>query len=515
VRFVATFAIAIATLLSSATPGWGQPPSLKGPSPLSRLSARTPKGFPTQPASNVSLTPPESVEGTWVSDDSSPMLGDPAGGMAGALACEGEYGGACGIDGAGCDGAGDGSCGPPGGPGAGAGAGPSFLGHHLVYTDLWTEVHSHRRIYVQADYMLMWAKGNQLPPLVTTSPLGTPQAEAGVLPAGPNTQILFGGERVDQDRREGGRINVGYWLIDGEFLGIEGQYFTLVPEHTHFNKTSTFSDGIGPGDIILARPFLNVDPNLVTPTQDAAIVAFPNFVLNQSEGPLDGTINIKTTSNVQSANALFRKLMWIDFTRQRRLDLLLGYRFFRVDDSVIINDSSDFLPTTGPIGPVSFASEDTFSARNRFNGGEIGLKGQSYHGPISLEFVTKVAFGNNRENVFINGTNSITVGGITTTGVGGLLAQPTNIGSYQRDVFAIVPEGDFNIRWNITRNLRGTFGYTFVYINRVQRSGEAIDTTLNPTQIGGTLVGEPRPAFGFIDTPFWVQGVTSGFEYRW
>jgi hypothetical protein len=194
----------------------------------------------------------------------------------------------------------------------------------------------------------------------------------------------------------------------------------------------------------------------------------------------------------------------------------LGYRFFRVDDSVIINDSSDFFPTSGPIGPVSFASEDTFSARNRFNGGEIGLKGQSYHGPISLEFVTKVAFGNNRENVFINGTNSITVGGITTTGVGGLLAQPTNIGSYQRDVFAIVPEGDFNLRWNITCNLRGTLGYTFVYINRVQRSGEAINTTLNPTQIGGgTLVGQPAPVFGFIDTPFWVQGATAGFEYRW
>jgi hypothetical protein len=464
------------------------------------------------------MMPPESVEGTWVSDDSGPVLGDGSSGMAGALACEGDCGGACGIDGsgcgidgAGCDGAGDGSGGPPGGAGHCA----SFLGHKLVYTDLWTEVHSHRRIYVQADYMLMWAKGNQLPPLVTTSPLGTPQAEAGVLPAGPNTQILFGGERVDQARREGGRINVGYWLIDGEFLGIEGQYFTLVPEHTRFNYTSTFSDGIGPGDIILARPFLNVDPNLVTPTQDAALVAFPNFLLNQSQGPLDGTINIKTTSNVQSANALFRKLLWIDFTRQRRLDLLLGYRFLRVDDSVIINDSSDFFPTIGPIGPVSFASEDTFSARNRFNGGEIGLKGQSYHGPISLEFVTKVAFGNNRENVFINGTNSITVGGITSTGVGGLLAQPTNIGSYQRDVFAIVPEGDFNLRWDITRNLRGTLGYTFVYINRVQRSGEAIDTTLNPTQIGGTLVGEPRPAFGFIDTPFWVQGVTSGFEYRW
>ena len=36
------------------------------------------------------------------------------------------------------------------------------------------------------------------------------------------------------------------------------------------------------------------------------------------------------------AGALWRKLIWIDFTMQRRFDLLLGYRFLRVDDSVTI-----------------------------------------------------------------------------------------------------------------------------------------------------------------------------------
>src|SRR4051812_10413850 len=113
VRFVVKLAIAIATLLGSAAQGWGQLPSLKSPGPLSRPSARTPKGIPAKPASDISWTPPESVEGTWVSDDSGPVLGDGSGGMAGALACEGDCGGACGIDGAGCgmDGAG---CGGPG-----------------------------------------------------------------------------------------------------------------------------------------------------------------------------------------------------------------------------------------------------------------------------------------------------------------------------------------------------------------------------------------------------------------
>jgi hypothetical protein len=361
----------------------------------------------------------------------------------------------------------------------------------------------------------MWAKGNQVPPLVTTSPLGTPQAQAGVLPESATTSILFGNEKVDTQRRDGARINFGYWLVDGEFWGVEGQYFALKTGSTNFHQTSIFSDGVQPGDIILARPFFNVDPNLPTPREDAALIAFPDFVLANSQGPLDGTIDVKTTSNVQSAGALLRKLIWIDFTKQCRLDLLFGYRFFRLDDSVIINDAWDFTPQSGPLGPISFRSEDIFSAKNLFNGGELGLKYQSYHGPLSIELIGKIACGNTREVVYINGSNAVTAGGTTTTGVGGLLAQPTNIGTYRRDVFAVLPEANANLRWDLTRNLRATVGYTFIYTNRVQRSGDAIDLTLNPTQIGGALIGEPRPAFGFTDTTYWVHGVSAGAEYRW
>ena len=80
----------------------------------------------------------------------------------------------------------------------------------------------------------------------------------------------------------------------------------------------------------------------------------------------------------------------------------------------------------------------------------------------------------------------------------------------------MLPEADINLRWDITCNLRGTIGYTFMYINRVQRSGDAIDLTVNPTQFnGGMLVGEARPAFFSTDTGFWAHGATAGLEYRW
>jgi hypothetical protein len=143
------------------------------------------------------------------------------------------------------------------------------------------------------------------------------------------------------------------------------------------------------------------------------------------------------------------------------------------------------------------------------------LKGQQYFGRLSIELVGKVALGQNSERVYINGSNSVTTLGTTVTGVGGLLTQPTNIGQYTRDVFAVVPEANANLRFDVLHNLRLTMGYTFIYINRVQRSGDAIDTTLNPTQIGGTLSGQPAPAFAFHDSTFWVHGVNAGFEYRW
>jgi len=514
VRFVARIAIALATLLSSAWLCWGQQPM--------PAAGGGPSAFAPRPseARQPSRTPPVELTGTWVSDEGEEAMapvqppeqigGEPfaidesmATGGADCEACGGE----------GCDNCDGGYC----DPNAGAGGHGCGLFAPLWCSDMWNEVHAHRRIYAQVDYIGLWTKGNPLPPLVTTSPLGTPQAQAGRLPESATTQILFGNGNYDDEFRNGGRLTLGYWLIDGEFLGVEGQYWALNTASTTFNANSDFSSG-DPNAIILARPFVNYDPSLVEPTNDAAIVAFPDgFQIGQgSTGTLDGSIDVRTTSNVQSAGALLRKLVWIDFTMQRRLDLLLGYRFFRVDDSVTINDSSTYIPTTGVIPEVTLTSQDQFSSRNFFNGGEIGMKYQSQHGRLGLEAIAKCAFGNNEQVTYINGYTTQTSGGSPVDYVGGLLAQPSNIGTHTRNVFAILPSADVSLRWDITCNWRATAGYTFVYINRVQRSGDAISLDLNPTQIrGGTLIGEPFPEFASTDSTWYAHGVTAGLEYRW
>lgn len=523
------YIVAVATLLSLASNAWSAGPYQVSPAVASDAEA---EGM-TQP----SLNSPKQVEGAWVSDNGGASAPGPSlnaapaprgpyqqrtgaayGGAAGLLAEE--LGPAGGGDG-GCP---DGSCGPDGcgpggcGPGCSGGyCGPfghdprDFHGHHGQLNGLWADVHAHRRIYVQGDYLSFWAKGNPLPPLVTTSPPGTPQTAAGVLPESATTSILFGNERVDLNQRNGARINVGYWLVDGEFCGIEGQYFALEQQNTNYSAFST-------GDPILARPFVDVGPSVAFPTNASALVAFPGFQTPLGgTGNLEGGINIHTTSNIQSGGALYRRLVWIDFDKQCRMDIIMGYRFFRLDDSVTINDDFTFFPTSGPQAETNFVSQDIFSAKNVFNGGEIGLKWYQYFcGRFSLELIGKCAFGNNREKMYINGSNTITSLGQSVPSVGGFLTQPSNIGNYTRDVFAVLPEFNANLRVDITRNLRATMGYTFIYMNRVQRSGDAINLNLNPTQLnGGTLVGAAEPSFAFNDTTFWVHGVNGGFEYRY
>jgi hypothetical protein len=515
VRFVARLAIAIATIASTAIPSWGQ---------IARVDA----GVATAPAASARRTAqapaaPKTLEGTWVSDDQPIETAEEFNG--GQYQTGGpEYGGPEYGDpqddgsqyGSPLD-QGDGTCDPDAVPCEDpAGAFNRHLGKHGCLgclgcpMDLWDEVHAHRRMWLQVDYLSMWAKGNNLPPLVTTSPIGTPQTQAGVLPVSATTSILYGDGRVNLDQRNGARIGFGYWLVDGEFFGIEGQYFALERGSSSFNASSNFSSG-DPNAIILARPFTNYDPIFPSPTNDSKIIAYPQFQIGNVFTDLDGSINVQTSSQIQSAAATFRRLIWIGFEQQRRLDFLFGYRFFRYDNGTVINDATTI--NAAGIIPTTFqTSQDLFGVHNQFNGGEIGLKGQNYFKLLELEWVAKVAFGNMRQSTYINGFRTTAVdGGDPTTEAGGFLTAASNMGSYRRDVFAILPEANVNLKLNITCNLRATMGYTFIYTNRVQTSGDAISLNVNPVQPNGPLV----PAFSPTDSTFWVHGVNAGMEYRW
>ena len=73
--------------------------------------------------------------------------------------------------------------------------------------------------------------------------------------------------------------------------------------------------------------------------------------------------------------------------------------------------------------------------------------------------------------------------------------QTTNIGQQTRNQFEVVPEVQVRGGYNVTSNLRLFAGYDFLYMSRVVRPGDQIDTTLN-------LTGNPA-----------ISGVGATFEW--
>gem|GEM_PF-1385114 len=371
------------------------------------------------------------------------------------------------------------------------------------YGSFWEVVHSGRRYWVETQAIGWFAKGQYLPALVTTSPTGTPQGQAGVL-GQPNTSVAFGQERVDDDVRFGGRINFGMWLIEGQFLGVVGDYYALDSQNSQFGLGSV-------GDPVLARPFYNTELGI----QDAAELAFPGFV--DATGQmlnLSGSVTVETHSQVQSAGVSLRKTMNVSFAGDYRLNLLGGYRFFRLDEGVRMSDS--VAPVGGFFVPgTTFDSFDQFDTKNEFHGGEIGLMLEMRRCRWSFEFLTRVALGNMRQTVTIDGASSIFDTMNTVVTPGGLLTQPTNIGTYVNDEFTVIPEAGAKVGLQLTDHIKASVGYNFIYVSNVARPGGQIDSGVNISQIdGGALAGSPRPAPRLGDTDFWLQGGSASLELR-
>jgi len=116
------------------------------------------------------------------------------------------------------------------------------------------------RFWLSADYLLWWTKGEQLPALLTAG--SSKDTVPGAL-GQPGTQVLFGGE-VNDEVRSGARFRGGYWFTRDQTFGMDGTFFFLGGQSTHFSDASE-------GLPMRARPFFNVNSN----KEDASPVAFP------------------------------------------------------------------------------------------------------------------------------------------------------------------------------------------------------------------------------------------------
>jgi len=353
------------------------------------------------------------------------------------------------------------------------------------------------RVWAGADYLLWQLRGDSLPPLLTASPPGTPQAQAGVLSA-PGTTVLFGGSGVNDDWRSGWQVRGGLWLDCEQKLAVEANFFLLEQVGAGFDVTSN-------GTPILSRPFFNTELG----RQDAQLVAFP--------GLLAGHVSVAEASSLLGTGAWLRCNLCCGC--RHWVDGVIGYRFLRLRDRLTITEnlvSTDPASATTPLG-TTLDVVDRFETTNQFHGVDLGLAGEVRRGALVLEWFTRLAVGGNTGDVAISGASTFTVPGLPPmVQPGGLLALSSNSGRFSKDRVGLVPEVGLRLGYQITPWLRGSAGYNFLYWTDVIRPGTQIDTAVNPNLLPPPVPGGPaRPAPRVGDTTdLWAHGFSLGLEVR-
>jgi hypothetical protein len=353
------------------------------------------------------------------------------------------------------------------------------------------------QFWVGMEYLAWNVKGDRLPPLVTTSPAGTPLPQAGVLGAA-GTTVLFGNSSVNDGWRSGGRLTAGYWFDPQHRTGIEASFFGLEQASTGFSASSS-------GAQILARPFTDATTNL----PNSALIGFP--------GLASGSVAATETSRLYGAGGIYRQEIgsatgsW----GTERFSFLIGYRFLYSSDRLDISSTSA-AAAGGPFPPgFAVTPSDSFRASSSFNGLDLGVAGEFARGPWMLEWRAKVALGANQNEAQVNGSTATTVGGVSTTLPGGLLALSSNIGNTSQTRFAAVPDLALKAGYQFAPGWRVTASYELLYWTGVQRAGGLIDTTVNPSLLPPPVAGGPlRPQAQFDTSSLLAQGFGFGISHE-
>lgn len=355
------------------------------------------------------------------------------------------------------------------------------------------------RVWVSGEWLYWAAKGNSIPPLTTAAPAGTARASAGTLGA-PGTSVLYGGRRLGDNFRSGFRLNAGMWLDECQRIGIAGDFFFLGDSR---QSRTAGNDGAA-GAPIVTRPFINA----LTGQPDTQLVSFP--------GVLAGTTTPSSTTSVIGGGASFIRNLCCDPCG--RLDLVLGgYRYINLHDDVVITENLTALPGSSVAAGTRFLITDRFQTDNDFHGVPIGLNWERRWSHWYAGVRASVALGVSHQTTTISGsTTIISPGGATQTFPGGLLTQPSNIGTYTNNEFAVVPEIGARLGCQVTDQVRVFAGYNFMYWSSVARAGDQIDLRVNPNQIAPPqpLNGPALPAYLGRKTDYWLHGISLGAEIR-
>ena len=198
----------------------------------------------------------------------------------------------------------------------GAAQGCGCGGHCGPNGCLWDQVHQPSRFWVALEYVgLRSWKG----PTFRRGDDQSGRHRTGVAGRLPDATVLFGNTDIDDDWRHGGELRLGWWLVDGQFCGIEGHYMTTESAREPFLRRRRRSRAGSFSPAILDQ-MANV--------RDSADRGLPGLPVGASlTSRSDGSVRVESASDIQSAGLIMRHVLWADFERNfrsssRRLSLL-------------------------------------------------------------------------------------------------------------------------------------------------------------------------------------------------
>lgn len=396
------------------------------------------------------------------------------------------------------------------------------------------------RWWASGDYLLWFAKGQPVNfPLLTTSA----PSQAGLLNF-PTTIQLVPADDISYNLINGFRLNAGFFGDEDRRFGLDvNGFYTQHKTIDQYFATSPQGAGVtNVGLPLLARPFIDTTTG-------------PRALVLASLGLGVGSAHISTSTSTWGTEAaavwnLYRSEPTNAFWSS--LNFTAGYKFLQVQEDFLIESRTTLnavraipifrvgpfgvvtlvgvrvVPVPFPVGgtftgsPASVQVTDRFTATNRFNGATFGFQHEMRYGMFTLSTTAKIGIGNMHQTLEIQGATAFANPNTSIAGssYGGLFANSSNIGKFNNDEIAWIPEVSMNLGINLTRRLSMFMGYNFMYISRVARPGaqmspivDASTVPLSPTY--GATGQVPAPRVLFVQDDFWLQGVNFGFSFKY
>ena len=384
------------------------------------------------------------------------------------------------------------------------------------------------RLYGGLEYLLWSAKAVRLAvPLLSTG-TGDPNSEEGFLRSS-QSSVLYGAPHAPAQGGKseqalpwlnGGRITLGYWLDDARSTAVEVSE-TWLQQRSNGYQFHTDANG-SPGARI---PLYNNSTYLaggpggtpVPPLEDGVPVGVP--------GAVSGAASFKNALQLWGADASGVVTLYRD--QSLELSGLAGLRYLKVTERFHLQLNIGGVP--GTIYTTEYGSaSDSFKTENQFLGGQLGFHGRYTVGRLSAELTTKLGIGLSHESESISGafqefnTPVLTSLPFMPTGQRaafggpyGIYAQPSNEGHRSTDKFAVAPEIEVKLGYDLTESIRMTAGYDFLYYSSVLRPTDQIDRSFSK---GLPFLQDPNSTTGptrkFRTTDFYAQGLTLGVTFK-